>query len=214
MTFLELCQRVRQESGISGSGPTTVVNQQAILAKVVEWVRQADLDIQRLHPDWTFLWRFTTASLQSDVRQYTNLDLGLDTFSRVKRISIDGYDLTELDWELFRRRGYVSASDRQRPTTYSFRTDGVLMVYPTPDAAYSLEIDYSLPAKPMLDDIDVSVIPEPYHDIILHKALMYYASHEEDKMLLQVATQRYESTLSELGADCLPKISFLRRGFI
>lgn len=214
MTFLELCQRVRQESGISGSGPITVVNQQAILAKVVEWVKQADLDIQRLQPDWTFLWRMGSATLQEDVRQYSTLDLGLVNVNRITRIFIDGQTLTELPWELFRNRGFLTAADKQRPTVYTFRPDGLMQVFPVPDVAYALDVEYSVLPTALVDDTDVSAIPERFHDVIMHKALMYYASHEEDSMLLQVATMRYNDALAELASNSLPRMEFTRRGFI
>lgn len=214
MTFLELCQRVRQESGISGSGPITVVNQQAILAKVVEWVKQADLDIQRLQPDWSFLWRMGSAALQADVRQYSTLDLGLVNVNQIKRIAIDGQPLKELSWELFRNRGFLTATDKQRPTAYTFRPDGLMQVFPVPDSAYTLDVEYSVLPVPLMDDNDVSAIPERFHDVIMHKALMYYASHEEDGSLLQVATMRYDNALAELSSACLPRMSFSRGAFI
>jgi hypothetical protein len=56
MTFLELCKRVRADAGISGD-MATVLNQQGMMAKLVNWVRQADLDIQRMHTSWAFMWR-------------------------------------------------------------------------------------------------------------------------------------------------------------
>lgn len=214
MTFLELCNRVRQESGISGSGPITVVNQQAILAKVVEWVRQADLDIQRLQPDWTFLWRIGSAALQEDVRQYSTLDLGLINVNQIKRIAIDGQPLKELSWDVFRNRGFLTAADKQRPTVYTFRPDGVMQVFPVPDAGYTLDVEYSVLPVQMVGDTDVSAIPERFHDVIMHKALMYYASHEEDGSLLQVATMRYDNALAELASACLPRMSFSRGAFL
>uniref|UniRef100_UPI004047D4EE phage adaptor protein n=1 Tax=Rheinheimera sp. TaxID=1869214 RepID=UPI004047D4EE len=212
MTFIELCQRVRQESGISGSGPVTVVNQTGILAKVVEWVRQADLDIQRLQNDWSFLWSMTDTTLTTDVRQYAMADLGLNNVSRIKQLNIGNQKLTEIPWELFRQRGYLGMNDRQQPTVYTFRPDGILSVFAVPNSNYPLSVEhYNLP-QPLLLDGDVSLIPERFHDIIMHKALMYYASHEEDGNLLQVSSMRYENVLNELASACLPRMEFSRGG--
>jgi len=212
MTFIELCQRVRQESGISGSGPVTVVNQTGILAKVVEWVRQADLDIQRLQNDWSFLWAMTDTTLTTDVRQYAMADLGLNNVSRIKQLNIGNQKLTEIPWELFRQRGYLGMNDRQQPTIYTFRPDGILCVFAVPNSNYPLSVEhYNLPQPLLLYD-DVSLIPERFHDIIMHKALMYYASHEEDGNLLQVSSMRYENVLNELASACLPRMEFSRGG--
>ncbi|WP_333609713.1 phage adaptor protein [Arsukibacterium sp.] len=214
MTFLELCNRVRQESGISGSGPLTVINQQAILAKVVEWVRQADLDIQRLQPTWTFLWRIGSAVMQTDERQYSLLDLGLADTNRIKNMTIGDQPLIEMGWDWFKRMGYARNTDRHQPTAYTYRPDGILMFFPIPDQDYVIEVERSiLPTQLQFDD-DVSLIPERFHDVIMRKALMYYASHEEDNMLLQVATMRYNDSLAELSAACLPVMKFAPRGFI
>ena len=56
MTFLELCQTVRQEVGLSGTGPTTVVSQEGQLKVVVDFVIEADHQVQGLWSDWNFLW--------------------------------------------------------------------------------------------------------------------------------------------------------------
>lgn len=213
MTFIELCQRAKQESGISGSGPVSVLNQNGILAKVVEWVRQADLDIQRLHNDWSFLWAMTDTALTTDVRQYAMAALGLNNVNRIKQLNIGNQKLNEIPWDEFRLRNYLSANDRQQPTIYTFRPDGLMCVFPAPNSNYPLSVEhYNLP-QPLLADEDVSLIPERFHDIILHKALMYYASHEEDGTLLQVSSMRYENVLNELSSACLPRMEFSRGAF-
>lgn len=55
MNFLGLVQRLTQEAGASGAGPTDVVGQQGEYARMVNWVNDAWLDIQSLHQDWEFL---------------------------------------------------------------------------------------------------------------------------------------------------------------
>ena len=56
--FLQLCQALVQEAGMSGSGPLTTVNQTGELGRVVNWVQRAYADILEKHDDWNFL-RFT-----------------------------------------------------------------------------------------------------------------------------------------------------------
>ena len=56
MNFLELCQRVRQDAGVSGEGPTAVTGQSGILSRIVSWVKQANNEIQLKNKDWRFLW--------------------------------------------------------------------------------------------------------------------------------------------------------------
>ena len=56
MTFLELCQTVRSEVGISGTGPTTVIGQEGQLLSIVNFTAEADFLIQGLWLDWNFLF--------------------------------------------------------------------------------------------------------------------------------------------------------------
>lgn len=212
MTFLELCQRVRQESGISGSGPDTVNNQKAILQKVVEWVRQADLDIQRMHQDWAFMWRSQAVQLITGQQAYTNIELNLLDMDTVLSIDYQGDELCALTWEQFKSQRMQVMEQQQRPTVYTIRPDSQILFYAVPDKDYSLTVEYMKKVQPMQNDDDISPIPERYHDAILHKALMYYASHEEDNSLYGVANMRFDSVLSELAASQLPQISLCRNG--
>src|SRR5690606_7819754 len=158
-----------------------------ILAKVVEWVRQADSDIQTMHADWSFLWRTADAALTTDVRLYDAVSLGLAGMQSLNSIWLDGYPLQEITWYVFNQYKFDTAQGKQRPASFAFRPDGQLMVYPIPDANYTATAEYYVEPQPLLLDTDESAIPVRYHDVILQKALMYYASHEEDNSLYQVA---------------------------
>jgi hypothetical protein len=57
LNYLQLCQKLRQEAGISGSGPTSTLNQSGELARVCDWIQQSYIDIQEKHTDWNFLRR-------------------------------------------------------------------------------------------------------------------------------------------------------------
>ena len=212
MTFLELCQRVRQESGVSGSGPASVANQQAIIAKIIEWVRQADIDIQRLHDNWNFMWRSKSVDLIAGQAAYTPGELNLFDMDSVRSMDYNGDPLVAISWEAFKAQRMQVMTQQQQPTVYTIRPDGALMFYAVPDKVYSLTVEYTLKVSPMQNDNDLSPIPERFHDVILHKALMYYASHEEDNSLYGVANMRFENALSELVADQLPPITFYRSG--
>ena len=57
MNFLEICQEVRDRTGISRYGlPATVVGQVGQIDYLVDNVVRSDLFIQRLHSDWQFLF--------------------------------------------------------------------------------------------------------------------------------------------------------------
>lgn len=54
-TFLGLVQRLRQESGASGTGPVSTIGQTGELNRMVNWINDAWMDIQSLHQNWQFL---------------------------------------------------------------------------------------------------------------------------------------------------------------
>ena len=55
MNFLDLVARTKQECGISGPAPTTLVGASRELLRLVNWVSQSWVEIQQSHPDWEFL---------------------------------------------------------------------------------------------------------------------------------------------------------------
>ena len=55
VTFLDLCQRLAAECGVSGSGPSSVLTQTGESARLVNWIASRWVTIQRKHPDWHFL---------------------------------------------------------------------------------------------------------------------------------------------------------------
>ena len=69
MTFLELCQTVRSEVGISGTGPTTVIGQEGQLLSIVNFTAEADFLIQGLWLDWNFLWAQFATETQANKRE-------------------------------------------------------------------------------------------------------------------------------------------------
>jgi len=74
MTFLQLCQRARQEAGITGAGPTSVLNQTGQLGKLVGWVDQAWPAIQLMRPDWLFMNSEFTFDTDIVTRDYLAAD--------------------------------------------------------------------------------------------------------------------------------------------
>ena len=87
MTFLEMCQAVVSEGGISNDvAPTTVTGQVDQLARVVNWVSRAWVEIQEKHIDWDFLRVEDVATTTPSAGQYiyTPDDFGIvDGYSEI-----------------------------------------------------------------------------------------------------------------------------------
>ena len=78
-TYLEICKRVRQEAGIAGTGPASVLNQTGEYKRVVDWVASAWEDLQNKRSDWLWMqgdFTFVTIASQDS---YTPVEAGIAT---------------------------------------------------------------------------------------------------------------------------------------
>lgn len=66
-TFLQLAQKLRQETTDSGTGPSTVTGQTGELARFVSWIADAWQEIQSEREDWLFARKsFTVNTVAAD----------------------------------------------------------------------------------------------------------------------------------------------------
>jgi len=218
MTFLQLSQRLRQEAGISGTGPTTVISQTGEAKKVIDWVLTAYEDIQNLHPTWDFLRTDLTFPTIAGNNTYVKTAISADEYGKWINNSFRSY-LTStgvsseqymrwMDWVDFRDT-YEFGSSRTIqgfPRYISQKPDTSLIVYPTPDASYTINGEYFKRAQTMAANTDVPIIPDKYHMIIVWRALMFYSGQSNAPELYQVGQVEYKKLLRKLESSQLPPI--------
>lgn len=212
MTFLELCQSLRQEAGYSGTGlPSTVTGQTGQLGRVVAWIRQADLAIQRLHSEWTFLRGRFTFDTEATVSEYTRETLEaladwpapVDAWDFDTLRITDGEQISELhylDPVAFRRLQAVSG----RPRYVTRAMDGGLLLSPTPDDAYTVTGEFQAEAQEMTADADASPIPAPFHHLIVWQALQYYGLNEDAPDIIADSQRHLRDGLAQMRRRFLP----------
>lgn len=212
MNYLQICKRVHERSGMSGSGPTSVTNQSPSLMKLVGWVQDADLDIQALKREWKFLWERTPAVMVIGQNSYTSGDFSLDRPKGLDMVKVEGHRMVRMDWDdwVLQIEPLSSSGgiDSGLPTVMTEDPHGNYLFYPTPDQAYNIRFDYFVTPIRLLDDVDVTPIPDEYQDTIVQKALRYYAEFESDMDLYQMSNLNYETKLSILCNEQLPKLGF------
>ena len=209
MTFLELCQTVRQEVGVSGTGPTTVLSQEGQLKVIVDFVAASDFEIQILWEDWDFLWAQYSSTLATGVKEpvlQKPTDLGTwDTRSFYLNYTTD--DSTHLtpfsyvDWRTDFRQG------TQTNTTPSYavvQPDQNIFVDPPPDGAFTITADYWKTPTLMAANATVSPIPVQFHRIIIARAKTMWAEREEAPDILISASAEYADILDKLESSQLP----------
>lgn len=218
MTFLQLVQRLHQESATSGIQPASVINQVGDAKRLVDWIATAWLDIQNERPDWNFLRQpvqFTTTANKST---YTAADAGLLSFGNYKRDSFRCYlasagvgselDLNYQPWDLFRRT-HLFGSLRlvvTRPYDFTIDPDKNFILGPIPDAAYVVNGEaYARPTL-LANDADIPALPPQFHMMIVWRALTYYGYKEAAPEALTFGQNEYGRMMRELLSDQLPVV--------
>lgn len=217
MNLLSIAQRLRQESGgISGNGPTTTVSQLGEMKSVVDWCLSAYEDIQNLHTDWAFLCTDLTFSTVANTSTYSAPTVGAPEYGEWIQDSFRSY-LTSggvggeqymrwMSWPEFRDT-YLIGSTRVttgQPLYIAQKPDTSLVVWPTPNAVYTINGEYYKRAQTMKVDADIPIIPAKYHMIIVWRALMFYAGQANAPEMYAVGEREYKRLLNQLRASQLP----------
>ena len=209
MTFLELCQTVRQEVGVSGTGPTTVLSQAGQLKVIVDFVAASDFEIQILWEDWDFLWAQYSSTLATGVKEpvlQKPTDLGTwDTRSFYLNYTTD--DSTHLtpfsyvDWRTDFRQG---TQTNMVPSYAVVQPDQNIFVDPPPDGAFTITADYWKTPVKLEANADISAIPAQYHRVIVARAKTMWAEREEAPEILLASSAEYQDLLDKLETQSLP----------
>lgn len=218
MTYLELVQAlVREAVGLSGSGPTTVVNQTGDMRRAVDWIGRAYEDIQNLHTDWRFLRKDVTFTTETGVQVYNPAsDIGewrRDSFRVYPTASGVGAEinLSEYEWNDFRETYLFNAIRNQTgmPTSLGYGTDRSLYLWPIPDAAgYTVVGEYYRAPHRMVENDDVPIFPEKYHMVIVWRALTFYGGHFAAPETFAQGQQEMRRLLSMMRGTELERVTW------
>lgn len=216
-TFLQFCQRVYIEGGLSGM-ITSTQNQNGEALRIVNWVRSAYREILN---DQGMVWKpiRKTVSVQLTPGQgtYTFADLTLpqgvqwDTRSMRVAINADLSDETFVlhmpfkefrDYWLFSSRRTVTS----RPLNVSVDDDTNLRIAPLPEAAYWLNMQYEDFPPDFQNNDDVSVLPDRFDSAIVWLALRHYGMFEAAPEVVSRADMNHKITMQQLWLDQTPEV--------
>jgi len=223
MTFLQLCQRFRQEARIAGTGPSTVVSQTGEMARIVSWVADAWFDIQSAHPNWRFMRSSVSFATVNAQATYTPAQAGVTagTFRRWEKDSFRVYHTatgtnseTPLHFQPYDvwRDTYQFGAMRtsySQPNRITITPNNSLGLGPVPTGAYTVVGDYYISPVTLADDADVPALPDGHSPmVIVWEALMPYAASEESASLYALAKGKRDELYGRLVTDQLPGLSF------
>jgi hypothetical protein len=93
-----------------------------------------------------------------------------------------------------------SDTSQGRPAAFALY-GGELLLYPTPDGVYSLELRFEREAWLLQDDGDTLPLPDAYADLPVNYARARLFEREDDFEAAQAWQARFESELLELRSD-------------
>lgn len=200
-TYLNLCERLIEEAGISGT-MTSVVGQTGEFKRVVEWVKRAAIEVEGRWIDWNFLHTFSTVNTIVGISDYpAPSDHNVwDTVSVT--IPSESKPLLFIQW-VNQKRDPTQPFDGD---IYKFTVlpDQTLRFYDTPSIAAIVAIEYWKTPKILVDNTDEPQVPEQYRDILVWKALQYYANYESADEVKTQALENYAARIDQLEARELP----------
>lgn len=206
MTYLELCQKMVRDLGLQDT-VGAVTGQLGMSAKIVDWIADADVYIQSLWHDWNFLWSQYSGSTIAGVREVAApSDLGTwnrETFY-LNYTSDDNIKLMVLeykDWLNMYRQGTQTNGE---PHSAVILPDDRIYFEPIPDAVYTFTADYWKTPTRMTANTSLSPIPARFHRIIIARAKIYYAEHDEFTNVYELAVAEFGDLLIQLQSAELP----------
>lgn len=222
-TFLAGCQRLNQEAGLSGSGPTTTVGQTGISKQVVDWYNSAYIDVLSEHTNWLFMQDEFSFQTTASKRLYTISDTGVTDLQKWKTddfgsfrvfLTSSGVNTEQFMYSLLwsdYRQMYIFGATRTAegiPTYFSIRPDRSLDFYLVPDNIYTITGEYFKKPVELSSDTDEPIFPSEFHMIIVWRALMYYAGFDAANEKYVTGKSEYRKLLMRLELDQLPKMTF------
>lgn len=224
MNFLELTQRLSQECGITGTGPTSTVGQTGEARRLVNWIDSAWVEIQGLHNNWNwmrkkFAWETVAGTGDYLPSAITNTLTGLpmtdmrywykDTF-RAQKKSIGIQDeqwLVEWEYYVFRNTYRFNVQVNGRPVVFAENPQGkALMLGQIPDDVYIITGEYQKRATHFTSDTSEPDIPEEYHLLIVFKAMQSYGLYESAGEVIARGEKQYQALLTQLEHEQLQEV--------
>lgn len=220
MTYLQLAQRLRRKCRVSGNGPTAVTGQTEEYNRLLDWISEAWMEIQRARNDWAFQRASATCATVQGQTSYSAADFGItdlgfwavdyangDTFRNYVTATGPSSEVFMDVWDYDRwRDAYLFGALRtsySRPLVVAVTPDNAIACGPIADAGYTLVGDYYLAPTELSNATDIPSLPAQYQMAIVYKAMMYYGVSEAAPEVYDEGRSQYEVILRQIMATQL-----------
>ncbi|MCP4469887.1 MAG: hypothetical protein GY815_04230 [Gammaproteobacteria bacterium] len=201
-TFLGLAQETRALSGIGGTGPASVTTATGIEARIVNYVKNAYIDIQAHPKKWKWMWGRYLAPTPGGAPLQTILNTREYPLTGVKHVRVrsfrsyltatgvsDRQRMVWMDWEDFDRAHGAVDEQAGRPIRITRDPSGQIVLYPKADAVYSIEFEYFSRAQVLAANDDVLTMPEDYCQLIVYEALKRFGKAEDAPEIIKLGEE-------------------------
>lgn len=226
-TFLELSQRLRQESSLAGVGPSTVVSQTGMLKKICDWTSWAYKDIQNRHDNWRWMRTGFTFNTVSNTDLYafgviTNVETSafIARFGRwwahdlnepyLAYLTSGGignqYRLIYIPYDYFKDLYKIGTQNNGQPIHISVDNRNRLILGPKPNAIYTVTGEFQLGVQVLAVDADVPDMPANYHDLVVYYGMEKYGADAVAAEVYTRAVREGGRLLRALERSQLPEV--------
>ncbi len=223
-TYLQLVQQLVTELGIGGTNqgatvPESVLAQKGQLWNAVNWIRQAENNINLLWADWNYLAVEYSEALtlaSSAVPAHS----GTETVNKWDRDSFwlditltTAAQLEFMDWTQFRKTvlpGSAANTSNGKPSIITEKRDGTMLIDSLSDAAYTLTAEFYKEPVLLSADTDTPAMPAQFHRIIVCEAAIKYGNKEAAGEVIQGMEAEYLYLMDKLEGDQLEGREFER----
>jgi hypothetical protein len=208
---------LRQEAGLSGTGPASVLNQTGEMKRVVDWISSAYEDIQNLHETWKFLRTDFSFSTIASTQDYTPAAAGLTDFAswvkediRIYSSVEDEYFLEYYPWAIFRQAYYFGThrTATGRPTVVTVKPNNALCLWQIPNDTFTVTGEYYKSTQTMSANADIPVLPTRFQMAIVWKGLMHYGAYAGAEEKYAHGNKEYTKLISMLEFDQLEDMTY------
>lgn len=221
-TYLQLCQRLRQEVQGSGTGPTTVTGQTGEYKRIVDWVAECDEEIQREYDEWRFMVGKFQINTVVGINSYlpsactpTVTDLRKWKERRIKCYLLaagvnDEQLIPYIDYDEWYRRFATGPQSNSRPMFWTYGNNMELLIGPAPADVYRISGEYQKVVSTLVDDEDIPQYPAEFHMLPVYLTMARYGYYTGAMEVIQNGMRLYNKMLSEMRRTQMPRMNQLR----
>lgn len=225
MNYLELVQRLRQETGYANAGPTSVAGQTGDHARSVSWIADAYTDLQNRHY-WRWMRKGFTLNTSSGTDSYDYTSC-IDTptgvaISRFRRWVMDArnpmkcylassgsgaeYWLTPVAWDYFRTVFQIGDQAAGAPSHITIDPNDNIVLGPTPNDTYVVVGEYHRSSQVLSDNADVPEMPSDFHMAIVYQAMEDHGLFESATEIIVRGQRKYRRMIRNLEQTQTPRM--------